>query len=78
LIRAAESDAEVTRWLAIRNEIFPTIAISRAVLDVQDRHGPAGRLKLLAGDVGFAIVTPAHPDAAGSARSAARPRWSAT
>jgi GNAT superfamily N-acetyltransferase len=62
LIRATESDADVDRWLAIRNEIFPTIAFSRAVLDVQDRHGPEGRVKLLADDVGFAIVTPAHSD----------------
>lgn len=62
MIRPTESDADVDRWLAIRNEIFPTIAMSRAALDVQDRHGPAGRVKLLAGDAGFAIVTPAHPE----------------
>jgi GNAT superfamily N-acetyltransferase len=62
LIRAAESDADVDRWLAIRNEVFPAIAMSRAALDVQDRRGPEGRVKLLADDVGFAIVTPAHPE----------------
>jgi GNAT superfamily N-acetyltransferase len=62
LIRATESDADVDRWLAIRNEIFPTITLSRAVLDVQDRHGPEGRLKLIADDVGFAIVTPAYSE----------------
>ena len=58
LIRPTESDADVDRWLAIRNEVFPSIAMSRAALDVQDRRGPEGRVKLLAGDVGFAIVTP--------------------
>ena len=52
LIRATESDADVDRWLAIRNEIFPTIAFSRAALDVQDRHGPEGRVKLLADEAG--------------------------
>ncbi len=62
MIRSTESDADIDRWLAIRNEIFPTIAFSRAVLDVQDRHGPTGRVKLLADDAGFAIVTPAHVD----------------
>ena len=58
LIRPTESDADVDRWLAIRNEVFPSIAMSRAALDLQDRRGPEGRVKLLAGDVGFAIVTP--------------------
>lgn len=62
MIRPTDSDADVDRWLAIRNEIFPTIAFSRAVLDVQDRHGPVGRVKLLADDTGFAIVTPSYPD----------------
>ncbi|MDX6377967.1 MAG: hypothetical protein QOE98_2270, partial [Gaiellaceae bacterium] len=62
MIRATESDADVDRWLAIRNEVFPTIEMSRAALDVQDRRGPAGRLKLLAGDAGFAIVAPPHAE----------------
>jgi GNAT superfamily N-acetyltransferase len=64
LIRPTESDADVDRWLAIRNEIFPAITLSRAALDLQDRTGPEGRVKLLAGDVGFAIATPSdahHP-----------------
>ena len=58
LIRATETDADVDRWLAIRNEVFPSIAMSRSALDVQDRRGPEGRVKLLADDAGFAIVTP--------------------
>ena len=62
MIRATESDADVDRWLAIRNGLFPTIWMSRSALDEQDRRGPPGRLKLLAGDVGFAIVMPPNPE----------------
>jgi GNAT superfamily N-acetyltransferase len=60
LIRATKSDADIDRWLAIRNELFPTIAMTRSALDEQDRQHD--RLKLLAGDVGFAIATPPKPD----------------
>jgi ribosomal protein S18 acetylase RimI-like enzyme len=61
LIRPAESDADVDSWLSVRNEVFPAITLSRSALDAQDRRGPVGRLKLLADDVGFAIVTPPEP-----------------
>ncbi len=61
MIRPTETDADVDRWLAIRNGLFPTIWMTRSALDEQDRRGPPGRLKLLAGDVGFAIVTPPNP-----------------
>ena len=62
MIRATESDADVDRWLAIRNELFPPITMTRSALDEQDRRAHEGRLKLLAGDVGFAIATPPKPD----------------
>lgn len=62
MIRVAESDADVDRWLEIRNEVFPAIALTRAAVDQQDRSGPPGRAKLLADAGGFAIVSPPNAE----------------
>jgi len=64
LIRIAESERDVARWLDIRNTVFPAIALSAAAVAEADRRAP-GRRKLLVDEGGFAIVTPAndeHPD----------------
>jgi GNAT superfamily N-acetyltransferase len=61
LIRVAESERDVARWLEVRNAVFPAIAMTSAALQAADRRGPPGRRKLLADEGGFAIAMP--PDA---------------
>ena len=58
MIRVAESERDVARWLEIRNAVFPAIAMTAAALTEADRRGPPGRRKLLADEGGFAIAMP--------------------
>lgn len=62
MIRVAESERDVARWLEIRNTLYPAIAMTPAALAAADRRGPPGRRKLLAEAGGFAIAMPADPE----------------
>ena len=64
MIRVAESERDVARWLEIRNTVFPALALTVAAVLEADRRSP-GRRKLLVDEGGFAIATPTdeeHPD----------------